>query len=354
MHVRDLDGDGNVDVVLTSDTDYNGNVPPDLAYFRGNPDGSLAAAVHLSAGSQQEYPYGWTFLEGLDSGDFDHDGLRDIVVAVSGLPWATVPVPGTVRILRGLGGGAFSSPIAVATTSNNMDVTVIDLDGDGDEDIAVADPSTYVSPDYGGLWLLTNDGTGGFTQSAQIRAGFAPYEVQVADMTGDGVLDLIAANGGYLSILPGTGGGAYALPMNFGLQGSPLALLTGDFDGNGLKDFVVVSSAGVVFLENQTETPTALHIDAQISFTSPIGRGSGTITWTTNAESDLVGFNVVELTSHGRVQVNRAPIPCFECTSGLGHPYTFYVPRHGNGKNFYIEALHADHTVEVFGPAKKN
>jgi hypothetical protein len=354
MHVRDLDGDGNVDVVVTSGTDYQGITQPDLAYFHGNPDGTLGAAVHLSAGTEQEYPYGWTFAEGLDSGDFDHDGLRDIVVAVSGLPWAPVPVPGTVRILRGLGAGAFSSPITVGTGSNTADVTVADLDGDGDEDIAVADPATYVSPDRGDLYILTNDGTGAFAQSAPIPAGLGPFDVQVADMTGDGVADLIAStNGGYLAVLPGTGGGHFAPQMNFGLFGSPLALLTGDFDGNGLKDFVVVSSSGVVFLGNQTVAPIALHIDARISFTSPLGRGSGIISWTTNAESDLLGFNVVELDGRRRVQINVAPIPCFECTSELGHTYYFYVPKHGNGKNFYIEAIHADRTIETFGPAKK-
>jgi hypothetical protein len=354
MHVRDLDGDGTPDVVVAGYTDYNGNVPPDLAYFHGNADGTLATPVHLSAGTENEYPYGWTFPMAVDSGDFDHDGLRDIVVAVSGLPFAPVPVAGTARILRGLGGGAFSSPITVGTGSNIEDVAVADLDGDGDEDIAVANPSTHVSPDYGGLYVLANDGMGAFTQSALIPAGFAPSEVQVADMTGDGVPDLVAStNGNYLSILPGTGGGQYAPQMNFGYFAA-LALLTGDFDSNGFKDFVVVSSSGVVFFGNQTATPTALHIDAKISFTSPLGRGSGTITWTTNAESDLVWFNVVQLGSSGRVQVNRAPIPCIECTSGLGHTYNFYVPKHGNGKNFYIEAIHADHTVEVFGPAKKN
>jgi hypothetical protein len=43
-----------------------------------------------------------------------------------------------------------------------------------------------------------------------------------------------------------------------------------------------------------------------------------------------------------------------ECNSSLGHKYTFLVPRRGGGKDYYIEALHADHTVEVFGPAKRN
>jgi hypothetical protein len=247
---------------------------------------------------------------GLDSGDFDGDGVRDIVVAVSGLPWATVPVSGTARILRGLGGGAFSTPTTVGTTSDAQDVTVADIDGDGVAEVTVADPAQFWAGDPGGLYVLHNDGAGHFTQSAILQAGLGPFDVQVADMTGDGVPDLVAStNGGYLSIMAGHGDGTFAPEMNFGLFGTPLAVINGDFDGNGLGDFLVVTSSGSFVLSNQSFKAPPLQIEAQISFSSPTARGSGVVTWTTNAESDLLGFNVVQLTNRGRVQINNAIIP---------------------------------------------
>src|SRR6266699_1400646 len=58
-----------------------------------------------------------------------------------------------------------------------------------------------------------------------------------------------------------------------------------------------------------------------ISFTSTLGKGSGTVSWRTQFETDLLGFNVVTIDSKGtRVQQNPALIRCEECVGGGGHP----------------------------------
>lgn len=125
------------------------------------------------------------------------------------------------------------------------------------------------------------------------------------------------------------------------------------FEGDGLRDLLVVSSSGAFVLRNQSQPPVPLQVDVVVSFSSPLGHGSGIVAWTTNAERDLLGFNVIEIVDGVRRQVNRALIPCDGCSDGRGYAYNSVVPKHHSGRSFYVEAVHADHTVETFGPARK-
>ncbi len=94
--------------------------------------------------------------------------------------------------------------------------------------------------------------------------------------------------------------------------------------------------------------------DILINFTSGPGKGAGLLTWTTDLEFDLLGFNVVTLDARGsRVQLNSVVIPCEECITVGGHTYTFLVPMHKSGRNIYIEVVHVDHKVDVFGPSRR-
>jgi len=89
-----------------------------------------------------------------------------------------------------------------------------------------------------------------------------------------------------------------------------------------------------------------------ITFTSTLGKGSGTVFWSTSAEIDLSGFNIVTIDSKGtRTQQNLTKIGCEECVTGAGHPYSFVVPKHKSGHNIYIEMLRINGIVQVFGPA---
>lgn len=91
-----------------------------------------------------------------------------------------------------------------------------------------------------------------------------------------------------------------------------------------------------------------------ISFTSALGKGSGTVFWDTTREIDLLGFNVVEIDSKGtRTQQNVSLIRCEECVTGVGHTYSFVVPKHKSGHNIFVEMLRVNGNVQVCGPAVK-
>ncbi len=92
-----------------------------------------------------------------------------------------------------------------------------------------------------------------------------------------------------------------------------------------------------------------------ISFTSTAGKGSGTVSWRTQFETDLLGFNIVTIDSKGtRVQQNPTLILCEECVNGGGHLYSFIIPKHKSGHNIFIEMLRLNGVVQRFGPAIKD
>jgi len=92
--------------------------------------------------------------------------------------------------------------------------------------------------------------------------------------------------------------------------------------------------------------------DIFVSLTSAAGKGAGTVSWKTGIEVDLRGFNVVRFDSQGhRAKINPVLIPCQECSTGLGASYVTIIPRHRGGHNIFIEMLHLDGTLEIFGPA---
>jgi hypothetical protein len=110
-----------------------------------------------------------------------------------------------------------------------------------------------------------------------------------------------------------------------------------DCDGNGIgeacDDTPAVSSVG-------------------ISFSSMVGRGSGTVSWSTRCELAILGFNVITLDIQGnRTQLNPVLIPCEECVTGLGHDYSTIIPKHKSGRYVFVEELFTNGSVRTFGPA---
>jgi len=89
-----------------------------------------------------------------------------------------------------------------------------------------------------------------------------------------------------------------------------------------------------------------------ISFTSPLGRGSATVSWRTQFETDILGFNIVMFTSQGeRVQLNSATIPCEACVTQEGAVYFSPIPKHKSGHDVFVEMLRRNGPVDTAGPA---
>src|SRR5207245_1293426 len=97
-----------------------------------------------------------------------------------------------------------------------------------------------------GVSVLLNNGDGTFAKPVHYASDDTPNYVAVADINGDGKLDLITANGGgrSVSILLGNGNGTFQSARNFAVGLIPNALAVGDFNNDGRLDVAVADQAG--------------------------------------------------------------------------------------------------------------
>jgi hypothetical protein len=120
-------------------------------------------------------------------------------------------------------------------------VTVADLNGDGKLDLAVPSSGGTVS-------ILLGNGDGTFQPAVNYPAGYAPASVAVGDFNGDGKLDLAVANFGIpccsgprgsVAILLGNGDGTFQPPSHYAAGSNPLSIATADFNNDGKLDLAV-------------------------------------------------------------------------------------------------------------------
>ncbi len=155
--VADLDLDGDLDIVGGH---YGG-----VNVWR-NDAGAFTASWSVSAASG---------LRALDTGDIDADGVVDIALVRWGM---------SLHVLRGVGDGSFQNfgPYTGSTYAN--DVIVVDLTGDGADDVIVSN-----DPDHLAVYLSRGDGT---VMPAQIQSCTyqGPSAVCAGDFNGDGLVDV--------------------------------------------------------------------------------------------------------------------------------------------------------------------
>jgi hypothetical protein len=291
-------GANPVDVVVA---DLNGDGHPDLATANagGNSVSVFLNDMQPNAGfTRTDYNNVGALPQRLAVGDFNHDGRPDLILTVGGTNYA--------RELQNTGNGAFTdggtylvgqSPVGVVVADFNGDgnldfaatssqenvvaictgrgdgtfdqrltrytdgqrprgLTVGDFNSDGRPDLAVALASTN-SVDF-----LFGDDQLAFSKRAltflDIPNSF-PGDLAVADLNGDGRLDLAVSDPGTgkVSVLLGTAQGQFIMNGDYDVGNSPQAVAAGDLNGDGRTDLVAVnlnSMDGMILL-NQADPP---------------------------------------------------------------------------------------------------
>ncbi len=213
----DLNRDGKRDLVVV---DEFGN---DLTLLFGNGDGTFKAPVSLSTGSTPM---------GVVSGDFNRDGIPDLAVANGG--------SNTVSVFLGLGDGTFRAPISLSVGSFPSGITAADFNGDGIPDLATANQgSNSVSVAFG-------KGDGTFRTASSFSVGKTPFSVASGDLNGDGKPDLVTANNGdsTVSVLFNSGAGRFgtAQPLRVGsVKTDPSFVVVADLNGDGDLDILTAN-----------------------------------------------------------------------------------------------------------------
>jgi hypothetical protein len=173
VQVLDLDGDGLPDV-LACDARRNR-----VVWCRQAPRGHWEE--HVLGERDLPAPCHATVV------DLDGDGDRDIVVALLGSVWATNDRVGQVAWLENCGPAGYKTHILLDDLGRVADVQAGDLNGDGKVDLAVAE----FGYDHGRVWWLENRGPGRFREHELLTAP-GPVHVPLADVDGDGDLDVVA------------------------------------------------------------------------------------------------------------------------------------------------------------------
>src|SRR5262249_22014687 len=146
------------------------------------------------------------------SGFVNGDGNPDLVVANTG--------SNNLFIFFGDAAGHYPSVPngAVATGAMPYALAMADLNGDGILDIAAA------NSDSNDVTVLLGDGKGGFTQASgsPFTAGTDPEAIAIGDLDGDGIPDIVVGNfsSNNITVLKGSGGGKFT-PTNFAAGAGP-------------------------------------------------------------------------------------------------------------------------------------
>jgi hypothetical protein len=269
----DLRGDGKLDLVTANKDDNsisvmlgngNGTFQPAVTYsagtgpvalafgdFNGDHDVDLAIADNgantvtiLLGDGKGHFTPGETVTVGTHPtsvavADFNHDGLADIATVTGGF--------GYLDVNLNQGNGTFAAPVNYTTGFCANSVVVGDFNHDGQPDLAVA--CTFPSGDGVSILLGNSDGT--FQAFAKYSVGGqTPATLAVGDLTGNGIQDIVTANGQFannsVSVLMGNGDGTFGTSHVFTAGQNPVDVALGDFNGDGVLDVVTADNAGPV------------------------------------------------------------------------------------------------------------
>ena len=229
--VGDFNGDGRIDLV--------GLGLQTARIMLGNGDGTFQPRVESPASNVGQ-------VQALAPGDFNRDGHLDLMVTIND------PNVG-FSFLAGRGDGTFEPPV-IFPNSSRLDAPVIaavDLNNDQNLDVVIGHQvACFTAPCVVGrtITVMLGTGTGAFLAPREVAVGSTTAAIAVGDFNRDGSTDLgLASDSSRVLVLLGVGDGTFTqqtltfVPTgNIGMDNTDID--TADVNGDTIDDLVVAMS----------------------------------------------------------------------------------------------------------------
>ena len=270
---------GNVQGQNIAVADFNGDGLPDVA-SQGPPQGSnttIGVVLDSSHGALTATPIYTTvsscannYVYSIAAGDVNGDGKADLVSTMADASF-TGCQNHMVAVMIGLGNGKFGAAKYYATgaTGQEYQIYLADVNGDGKLDIVTSNGDGSIS-------VLLNKGTGVFQAPKLITSittlSATDNQLAFGDFNGDSKTDIAVApnslvtNDAAIHLLPGNGNGTFGSPITTTLPFYQQTLAAGDFNQDGKLDLVVTTTS---FGCTNGETSSFVFLE---------GNGTGTFT----------------------------------------------------------------------------
>jgi hypothetical protein len=265
----DFNNDGILDLAVAD------ALSDKVSVLLGKPDGTFGPPIIFQAG----YPVN------ISSGDMNNDGNQDLIVSESdGTGY------GYIAIFLGDGTGHFKLFGSYQAGVEPFENVVADFNGDGNLDVAVENAGNDGSGES--MMVFFGDGAGGLGQPTvypfKVEEPGGPSAIAAGDLTGDGNIDLALGvltfsktNPSFVAIFLNDGTGKFKLASKY--PAGALDIVLADLNGDGKLDIVLAGEVGLGILLNKGGGKFSKEV------VYPTCKGCGILETLTVADFDLDG-----------------------------------------------------------------
>jgi hypothetical protein len=229
LALADVNRDNKLDLITCNSTDN------DISLALGDGRGNFTRVPQSFPVGPSPYPFG--------IGDVNNDGWLDIVATATATGPSRreqLPLSRALTLLLSDAKGGRTPRQLPLRTGEPWFAAIADLNGDSRSDIVAT------HHDQSALTVMIGDGRGGFTEAngSPFDFGVNLFHLITADVDRDGRMDVVATSGDSIRVLLGDGRGAFKTAASIAVGPGAWRIAAADLNADGAVDVVTSNSEG--------------------------------------------------------------------------------------------------------------